>query len=416
MPLRRARPRSATSRSTCAATRLGNILWIKIGRRRRHAPAPRHRRDGLPRGQRALSRVRLGRAPRRLHLRDAGTDAHAGQRSPAGREALRLAARARPSSTTRTATSSRRSTSGGSSATTSSAASTASRSTSSSISPRCRAAHASAGSDIALGDAPTVGGKGGSLGELQRAGIAVPPGFVIRHARLRARSRGAREREAPVRARSRRCAPDDLGGDRDCSQELRAASRRPICRATSPTNSPPRTTTLCGARRRQRVAVRSVGDHRGCERREFRRTCRTPTYGSRATRDVLAAGAQPAGRSLYSVESISYRRERGIAEAASRWRSSCNPWSDARTAGVMFTRSPTTGDRSVVDHRRRLGPGLRGGRRRSHAGPLGGRQDHRRDHACARSPTSTSEHVAAPPPAASRSRRVAGRAAPTSPA
>src|SRR5690349_24088490 len=34
--------------------------------------------------------------------------------------------------------------------------------------------------DIGLKDRPHVGGKGGSLGELQRAGIAVPPGFVVR--------------------------------------------------------------------------------------------------------------------------------------------------------------------------------------------------------------------------------------------
>ena len=36
--------------------------------------------------------------------------------------------------------------------------------------------------DISLADRPTVGGKGGSLGELPRAGIDVPPGFVVRTA------------------------------------------------------------------------------------------------------------------------------------------------------------------------------------------------------------------------------------------
>src|SRR5713226_6146560 len=34
--------------------------------------------------------------------------------------------------------------------------------------------------DIGLSDREHVGGKGGSLGELQRAGIPVPPGFVVR--------------------------------------------------------------------------------------------------------------------------------------------------------------------------------------------------------------------------------------------
>jgi pyruvate,water dikinase len=36
--------------------------------------------------------------------------------------------------------------------------------------------------DIGLADRPTVGGKGGSLGELTRASIAVPAGFVVRTA------------------------------------------------------------------------------------------------------------------------------------------------------------------------------------------------------------------------------------------
>ena len=33
--------------------------------------------------------------------------------------------------------------------------------------------------DITLEDRASVGGKGGSLGELTRAGISVPPGFVV---------------------------------------------------------------------------------------------------------------------------------------------------------------------------------------------------------------------------------------------
>ena len=33
--------------------------------------------------------------------------------------------------------------------------------------------------DVGIADRPTVGGKGGSLGELTQAGIAVPPGFVV---------------------------------------------------------------------------------------------------------------------------------------------------------------------------------------------------------------------------------------------
>jgi pyruvate,water dikinase len=52
--------------------------------------------------------------------------------------------------------------------------------------------------------------------------------------------------------------------------------------------------------------------------------------------------------SLYSVESISYRRERGFPESGVAMGVVVQQMVDARSSGVMFTRSPTTGDRSVV--------------------------------------------------------------------
>ena len=52
--------------------------------------------------------------------------------------------------------------------------------------------------------------------------------------------------------------------------------------------------------------------------------------------------------SLYSVESVVYRRNRGIPEAGVAMAVVLQKMVNARTAGVMFTRSPVTGDRSVV--------------------------------------------------------------------
>ena len=53
--------------------------------------------------------------------------------------------------------------------------------------------------DIGLVDRPKVGGKGGSLGELHRAGINVPPGFVVRTEWFEGFI-GAMERHSPLRA------------------------------------------------------------------------------------------------------------------------------------------------------------------------------------------------------------------------
>ena len=46
--------------------------------------------------------------------------------------------------------------------------------------------------DLGLGDREQVGGKGASLGELRRAGIAVPAGFVVRTAAFEALPRDPR--------------------------------------------------------------------------------------------------------------------------------------------------------------------------------------------------------------------------------
>jgi pyruvate,water dikinase len=52
--------------------------------------------------------------------------------------------------------------------------------------------------------------------------------------------------------------------------------------------------------------------------------------------------------SLYSLESLSYRRRHEIAEPTVAMAVVVQTMVDARTAGVMFTRSPVSGDRSVI--------------------------------------------------------------------
>jgi len=52
--------------------------------------------------------------------------------------------------------------------------------------------------------------------------------------------------------------------------------------------------------------------------------------------------------SLYNDESIAYRRRQGTGEDGLAMGVVVQPMLDPRSAGVMFTRSPVTGDRSVV--------------------------------------------------------------------
>ncbi len=64
--------------------------------------------------------------------------------------------------------------------------------------------------------------------------------------------------------------------------------------------------------------------------------------------DALLHKIRSCWASLYSSESLSYRRRRAIAESTVAMAVVVQTMVDARTAGVMFTRSPISGDRSVI--------------------------------------------------------------------
>src|SRR5262250_789533 len=81
--------------------------------------------------------------------------------------------------------------------------------------------HISWFADIGLADRAHVGGKGGSLGELQRAGIAVPPGFVVRTEAFE-RFIAVLERASPIREQIQSLNPDDLAAVTACSNTVRA--------------------------------------------------------------------------------------------------------------------------------------------------------------------------------------------------
>ena len=81
-------------------------------------------------------------------------------------------------------------------------------------------AHVAWFGEIGLSDRGQVGGKGASLGELTRAGISVPGGYVVRTAGFE-RFLAALEREAPVRGAVAALEPHDLDAITACSRALR---------------------------------------------------------------------------------------------------------------------------------------------------------------------------------------------------
>lgn len=199
--------------------------------------------------------------------------------------------------------------------------------------------------DLTLADRPTVGGKGGSLGELTRAGIAVPEGFVVRTAAFE-EFIAALEREAALRARVEALAADDLPGITALSAELVARLQdRPLPAALRDALGAAHG-ELCGAAPRSPLAVRSSATTEDAEDASFAGLQDTYLWvmgGDEVERQVRSCWA-----SLYSVPSIAYRRRHALPEAGVAMAVVVQRMVDARSAGVMFTRSPTTGDRSVV--------------------------------------------------------------------
>jgi pyruvate, water dikinase len=200
--------------------------------------------------------------------------------------------------------------------------------------------------DIGLSDRPQVGGKGGSLGELQRAGITVPPGFVVKTGAFD-RFLASLEREFLVRSRIEALGPEeDLEKVTTCCTEVRARVEAAALPADVLAEISEAHAALCGKDRQVPVAVRSSATTEDAVDASFaglQDTYLWVTNLGEVLRKVRSCWA-----SLYSVESVSYRRKRKLPEDGVAMAVVVQKMVNARTAGVMFTRSPVTGDRSVM--------------------------------------------------------------------
>ena len=200
-------------------------------------------------------------------------------------------------------------------------------------------------SEIGLADRPTVGGKGGSLGELTSAGIDVPPGFVVRTEAFEAFIR-ALDKEQALRAPIEALDPEDLAAAAECTKTVRARVEQSPLPAEVRDEILSAYAKLCGDRPDSPVAVRSSATTEDAEDASFAGL--QDTYLWVIGGDQVLHMVRSCWASLYSVESVCYRRRHGLPEAGVAMGVVVQRMVDARTAGVMFTRSPTTGDRSVV--------------------------------------------------------------------
>ncbi len=197
--------------------------------------------------------------------------------------------------------------------------------------------------EVGRHDVLAAGGKGASLGELQRAGILVPDGFVVtteafRHAVV----------ELDLAPRVAALDPDDDAGLADTCAQLRAMVESAPLSAeleSAVAAAYGRLAGECGQPDLP-VAVRSSATSEDSAEASFAGL--QDTYLWVRTPGSVLQHVRRCWASLYSVESVSYRLRRDIPETDLAMAVVVQQMVEARSAGVMFTRSPLTGDRSVV--------------------------------------------------------------------
>jgi len=199
--------------------------------------------------------------------------------------------------------------------------------------------------DITLNDRGMVGGKGGSLGELTRAGIPVPPGFVVRTAAFE-RFLAVLEKEEPIRPQVELVGAHELEKITALSERTRARLENAALPDDVQTEILGAHAELCGDHSNSPLAVRSSATTEDAVDASFAGLQDTYLWviGAQATLHYVRS----CWASLYSVPSIAYRRMHQMPENGVAMGVVVQRMVDARTAGVMFTRSPLTGDRSVI--------------------------------------------------------------------
>jgi pyruvate, water dikinase len=197
---------------------------------------------------------------------------------------------------------------------------------------------------VGAGDRPAVGGKAASLGELARIGLRVPPGCVVTTAAFTATMRTV-DPDGSLARQADRLDPDDHRRVARVTAALRERIRAaPLPAGLADAIASGYRDLAAHDADAAGVAVRSSAVGEDAADASF--------AGLQDTYLWVRGGERVADRvrhcwaSLYNVESVAYRLRRGWAATAMAV--VVQRMVDARAAGVAFTRSPATGDRSVV--------------------------------------------------------------------
>ncbi len=201
--------------------------------------------------------------------------------------------------------------------------------------------------DLDDDDRDVAGGKAVSLGRLVAAGIRVPPGYVVTTNAFRG-ALAAFDPDGTIARQIAELADGDEPACRAVSAQARARVERAPLPAEVESGIVAAYRRLCGdaSVADGPVAVRSSATMEDGSDASFAGLQDTFLW-VRGEAAVLEA-VRRCWASLYSEASVSYRRRLNLPETAMAMGVVVQRMVDARTAGVMFTRSPVSGDPSVI--------------------------------------------------------------------
>ncbi len=195
--------------------------------------------------------------------------------------------------------------------------------------------------EVRAADRSAAGGKAAGLGELAAAGVPVPAGLVVTAEAFGA-AMAALDPSGSIRARIERLPADAAAVARTAAEARAAVAAAPL----PPTVADQVTAAYAELAGGQPVAVRSSATMEDSAQASFA-GLQDSYLGVQGSHAVLGA-VRGCWASLYNDESVSYRRRIGLPERDVAMAVVVQRMVSPRAAGVMFTRSPVTGDRSVV--------------------------------------------------------------------
>jgi pyruvate,water dikinase len=199
--------------------------------------------------------------------------------------------------------------------------------------------------ELSLADRPVVGGKSASLGELTRAEVPVPPGFVVTTAAFE-EFLASTDPRGEIRAEIAALDAHDPVRVTRVSERIRErllAAPVPRQIASSISENYRKLSKNGGG---CPAAVRSSATCEDSATASFAGL--QDTYLWILGEEELIGRVRACWASLYNSESITYRLRLGLPEEQLAMGVVVQQMIDALCAGVMFTRSPTTGDKSVI--------------------------------------------------------------------